>query len=287
MSSCFLTKMRNTENKSLSLFPRKTLLITWKKLYAIVLAHSLLSAIVGKANYSHEYDAKAYKRRLYFIFPVICRFSSVHKADNHQICSIQFGEKCQGGAQVMRSGFGTQNILNTTRSGLNKHAFAAWGDGATLTSTVLALVDLLPPTAGDWDIPAAFLPDTWCTPSMGRHWNCLRPTYCWKDTSWPCCFSDYLYSASDVTLPVRGKLSVHCLLYILNAFLLLKEQRKHVFKNKYFLKKKKQENNMRCVFSPHDSISLNSYVLEQVAMAVQVYFIQSLVLLSLLLNYGT
>lgn len=50
--------------------------------------------------------------------------------------------------------------------------------------------------------------------------------------------------------------------------------------------KKNQENNMRCVFSPHDSISLNSYVLEQVAMAVQVYFIPSLVLLSLLLNYG-
>lgn len=142
MSSSFLTKMRNTENKSLNLFPRKTLLITWKKLYVIVLAHSLLSAIVGKANFSHEYDAKTYKRRLYFILPVICRFSSVHKADNHQICSIQ------GGAQVLRSGFGTQNILNATQSGLNKHAFAAWGDGAILTSTVLALADLLPPTAG-------------------------------------------------------------------------------------------------------------------------------------------
>lgn len=77
--------MRNTENKSLHLFSRKTLLITWKKLYAVVLALSLLSAIVGKANYSHECDVKAYKRKLRFIFPVIFRFSSIHKAGSHQI----------------------------------------------------------------------------------------------------------------------------------------------------------------------------------------------------------
>lgn len=48
----------------------------------------------------------------------------------------------------MRSGVGTQNVLNATWGGLNKHAFAAWANGATLISTVLALADLLPPTVG-------------------------------------------------------------------------------------------------------------------------------------------
>lgn len=87
--------------------------------------------------------------------------------------------------------------------GLDKHAFAAWGDGATLTSAVLA--DLLPSTAGGWDFSASFPLDTWCTPSMGRHWNCLRATCCSKDTCWPSCFNDNLYLASDVTHPVKRK----------------------------------------------------------------------------------
>lgn len=87
--------------------------------------------------------------------------------------------------------------------GLEKHAFAAWGDGATLTSALLA--DSLPSAAGGWDFSASFLPDTWCTPSMGRHWNCLRATCCSKDTCWPSCFKDNLYLASDVTHPVKRK----------------------------------------------------------------------------------
>lgn len=90
MSSCFLTNMRNTENKSLNLFSRKAL-NNKKKLCAVVLALSLLSAVIGKLNYSHECDAKWYTRES-FIIPVLFRFPYVHKADNHQIRSIQFGE---------------------------------------------------------------------------------------------------------------------------------------------------------------------------------------------------
>lgn len=50
--------------------------------------------------------------------------------------------------------------------------------------------------------------------------------------------------------------------------------------------RKKQENNLCCAFFP-PSIIFPNYVLEQVAMAVRVYFIQSLVLLSVLLDYCT
>ena len=71
----------------------------------------------------------------------------------------------------------------------------------------------------------------------------------------------------------------------LRASTLLKKKKKKKTKKE---ERKKQENYMCCAFFfPHGIISLNCYVLELVAMAVRVYFIQSLVLFSVHLNYGT
>lgn len=112
-----------------------------EKLYAVVLTLLLLTAAIGKANYSNESGKKSYKRRFYFIIPLLFRFLYDHQGNNHQLCSSHFGERCQGKTQVMRSGFGTQNIFSATWYGAIQMCICIlgwWGNTYLLSQLWLA-----------------------------------------------------------------------------------------------------------------------------------------------------